>query len=193
MPDRVSDSEIAIYENRFSTEAAIKSTVYSRADENQAAINYAETKVKALKQILPAGRLISNNIQRMKEEHLLLMYRKVAGLGLPNWKPDVLRGNPESKYNLFHEYIALNTFYEVADTEGFAHVGINLSYVHNSTLMRKLYRSFVFSYMSSLAKLDARSPGAVAQGNIMDAIWKRRRSVCFNYLYFYYSVTDQNF
>lgn len=117
----------------------------------------------------------------------------MAGLGLSNWKPDVLHENPESKYNLFHEYITLNTFYEVADTEGFAHVGINLSYVHNSTLMRKLYRSFVFSYMSSLAKLDARSPGAVAQGNIMDAIWKRRRSVCFNYLYFYYSVTDQNF
>ncbi|RDB18252.1 hypothetical protein Hypma_000603 [Hypsizygus marmoreus] len=40
--------------------------------------------------------------------------------------------------------------------------------------MRKLYRSFVFSYMHDIAKLEAKSPGSIAKGKRFSTVYKRR-------------------
>jgi hypothetical protein len=84
------------------------------------------------------------------------MFRTVACLGLRKWAPDVLSGDPESMYNLLHEHIALQTFEQVSGAFSYSHMGANLSCIKDFLLMRKLYRSFVFSYMHCIAKLEAR-------------------------------------
>lgn len=105
------------------------------------------------------------------------MYRSVSYFGLERWAPDVLSSDPESMYNALHEQIALITFEQVAAAFGYSHVSINLQFVRDYTLLCKLYRSFVFSHMHRIAKLEAKSPGGVAKGNEMTNIWKRRKEV----------------
>jgi len=105
------------------------------------------------------------------------MFRTVACSGLEHWAPDVLSGDPESMYNLLHEHIALTTFEQVAVAYGYSHMGIDLSFITNFSLLRRLYRNFVFSYMFSLAKAEQRKPGSVAKGKEMTNVFKRRSDV----------------
>jgi len=122
--------------------------------------------------------IITNNIKRIPESHLLLMFRSVACLGLQQWAPDVLSGDPESMYNLLHEHIALKTFEQVSGAFGYSHMGTNLSCINDFALMRKFYRNFVFSYMHGIAKSEAKNPGSVAKAKQMTGVWKRRSVVC---------------
>ena len=83
--------------------------------------------------------IIANNIKRIPEPQLLLMFRTVACLGLRKWAPDVLSGDPESMYNLLHEHIALQTFEQVSGAFGYSHMATNLAAIKDFALMRKLY------------------------------------------------------
>jgi hypothetical protein len=133
--------------------------------------------------ISDAAGIIASNIKRIPESHLLVMFRTVACHGLQKWAPDVLSNDPESMYNLLHEYIALKTFEQVAGAFGYAHMGANLSCTTDFALMRKLYRSFVFSYMYGIAKSEAKNPGSVAKGKQMTGVWKRRSTVHRNSIF----------
>lgn len=91
--------------------------------------------------------------------------------------PDVLSGDADSLYNLLHEYIALVTFEQVAAGYGYSHMGINLTFVRNFALTRKLYRSFVFSYLQKVTKMEAKAPGAVMKSHERENMIKRRTEV----------------
>ncbi|KAG6913722.1 hypothetical protein DXG01_004703 [Tephrocybe rancida] len=56
-------------------------------------------------------------------------------------------------------------------------MGINLGIVHNEQLMRKLYRSYVFSYMYARAKAEVKSPGAAVRANRLSTVFKRRQDL----------------
>ncbi|KAF9456556.1 hypothetical protein BDZ94DRAFT_1326898 [Collybia nuda] len=73
--------------------------------------------------------------------------RTVAILGLEHWAPDILSTDPDSSYNLLHEHIALTTFEQVSGAFAYSHMGINLSFIHDFSLLRKFYRSFVYAYI----------------------------------------------
>lgn len=155
----------------------MKSTVTLNLEQSSAYINDARTRMRDLLNSLPEASLISKNIKRIGEPHLLFMFRMVACFGLQHWAPDILSDDPESMYNLLHEYIALTTFEQVAGHFGYIFTGINLSYIHDFSLMRRLYRNFVFSYMRGLAKLEVKTPGGVAKNKILGNITKRRKEV----------------
>jgi len=105
------------------------------------------------------------------------MFRTIACFGLERWAPDVLSRDAESMYNLLHEHLALMTFEQVAKGYGYSHMGINLTFITNFSLLRRLYRSFVFSYMFGIAKAEQRKPGSVAKGKEMTNVFKRRSDV----------------
>jgi len=141
-------------------------------------IQGAEARIKDLKAAFSKESLISTNISRIPDTFLLLMFRSVATFGLPRWMPDALSGDPDSMYNLLHEYIALVTFEQVANGFGYVHMGINLSFIRDFTLMRNLYRSFVFSYLQKLTKMETKEPGAVMKSHERENMIKRRTEVC---------------
>ena len=155
----------------------LQNSVVSSLNDNLARIQNAKAKVDELLSSLLDG-MISANIRRIQECHLLLIFRTVACLGLEKWAPDILSGDPESMYNLLHEHIALKTFEQVSSAYGYSHMGANLSCVHDFALMHKLYRSFVFSYMYGIAKSEVKSPGSVARGKQMTSVWKQCSVVC---------------
>ena len=105
------------------------------------------------------------------------MFRSVSHFGLERWAPDIISSDPDSMYNLLHKHIALITFEQVASAFGYSHLGINLQLIKNFVLLPKLYRSFVFSHMYKLAKLEAKSPGSIAKGNEMTNVWKCHKEV----------------
>ncbi|KAG6903610.1 hypothetical protein DXG01_016349, partial [Tephrocybe rancida] len=105
---------------------------------------------------------------------MLFMFRTVAIHGLSRWAPDVLSSDPDSMYNLLHEYIAYLTFKQATIAYGYSHMGVNLEFVEKFGVMRKFYRSFVFSYMHKNAKLEAKSPGSMLKAKQMTPVWKRR-------------------
>lgn len=155
----------------------MKSTVTASLEQNEGHIQNAQAMMDEFLGSLQEGSTVSNNIKRIPNPHLLLMFRTVASLGLKRWAPDVLSGDPESLYNLLHEHIALTTFEQVSGAFGYSHMGINLSFVHNFPLMRKFYRSFVFSYIHNIAKLEEKSPGGVAKVKHLSTVYKRRSEV----------------
>ena len=168
----------------------MRNSVTASLDDNSASIQGAQTKVRELlNSISDSVGIITNNIKRIPESHLLLMFRSVACLGLQQWAPDVLSNDPESMYNLLHEHIALKTFEQVSGAFGYSHMGANLSCINDFALMRKLYRSFVFSYMHGIAKLEAKNPGSVAKAKQMTGVWKRR-SVVRNFQNSIYAISD---
>lgn len=174
----ITEADRTAYAGRFATEAQVKSSVHDSLNNNIDNIQGVDARIDALKNSLSANSLISNNIKRISEPYLLLMFRTVACFGLPRWAPDVLSYDPDSMYNLLHEYIALTTFEQVSAGYGYSHIGINLSLVRNFSLMRKFYRSFVFSYLRNIAKLEVKTPGAVVKTHEREIIVKRRSNVC---------------
>lgn len=177
IPPKVTEDDKAPFEQRFSSVSQMKSTVTSSLEQNSGNLHDVEAKVTTFLSSLPEGSTISNNIKRISRCHLLTIFRTVAILGLERWAPDILSGDPESMYNLLHEHIALKTFEQVSAAYGYSHMGINLSHIRDFPLMRKLYRSFVYSYMHKIAKSEEKSPGSVAKGKQMSTVWKRRSEV----------------
>lgn len=153
--------------------SSVKDCLTNNADN----INNAQSQVSALIAELQETSIRSKNIQRIPESHRLLMFRTIACFGLERWAPDVLSGDAESMYNLLHEHLALTTFEQVAKGYGYSHMGINLTFITNFSLLRRLYRSFVFSYMFGIAKAEQRKPGSVAKGKEMTNVFKRRSDV----------------
>ena len=181
IPPTVTQDDRLRFSDRFSSAAAIRTSVHASLDANASNINDTQARVRRLLASLPEDHSsTANHIRRIPEGHILLMFRSVSYFGLARWAPDITSGDPDSMYNLLHEHIALITFEQVAIAFGYAHLGINLQLVQDFVLLRKLYRSFVFSHMYKLAKLEAKSPGSIAKGNEMTNVWKRRKEVCFN-------------
>jgi hypothetical protein len=106
---------------------------------------------------------VVNNIQRIPEPHLLMMFRTVATYGLRQWNPDVLSGDRDSMYNVLHETIALITFEQAAAAFAYSFTGMKMDFVGNYPPLKRLYRNFIFSYMMNLAKVEKRNPGQVNQ------------------------------
>ena len=177
LPPAVSSGDLTKYAKRYGSEAEVRSSVKDYLAQNADNINDAPLQLVALEVLLKETSIRSKNIQRIPEKHRLLMFRTVACSGLDRWAPDVLGGDPESMYNLLHEHIALTTFEQVASAFGYSHMGINLSFITNFSLLHRLYRSFVFSYMFGLAKAEQRKPGSVAKGKEMTNVFKRRSDV----------------
>lgn len=160
----------------------MKTSVTDSLDKHSSNIEDARARVAKLLDNLPANSITSNNIKRVSETNLLLIFRTVAVLGLRRWAPDVLSGDPDSMYNLLHEHIALTTFEQVASAYGYGFMGIDMALVRNFVLMCKFYRSFVYSYMHGIAKAESKSPGRVAKDKQMTAVWKRRSDVSFDFI-----------
>jgi len=156
----------------------VKSTVTTSLTQHASGINNARHRVQEFLRSLPENSIISANIRRIGQNHLLLMFRTVASLGLDRWAPDVLSNDPESMYNLLHEHIALLTFEQVSGAFGYAFIGNNLAFTHDFALLRKIYRSFVFAYMSKIVRSENKKPGSVARTKEMVNVWKRRDDVC---------------
>ena len=176
-PPRVTNEDRLRYDTQFMSVAAIKTSVQQSLEFNAGEINNASARVQAILEDLPEGGIIANNIRRIPQQHLEMMYRSISFLGLARWAPDVLRGDPESMYNILHEQLVLTTFQQVAAAFGYAHIGINLQLVHNFVILRKFYRNFVFSYMGRIAKTEFKAPGKVAKGKKLTNTWKRRKEV----------------
>lgn len=166
------------YKERFATEADIKRSVHESLTRNAERITNARVQYDRLQSELKSDSTISNSIRNIGEANLLLIFRVVAIAGLPQWAPDILSGNPNSMYNLLHEHIAITTFEQITAAYGYSHTGQDTSYVHDFALLRKIYRNFVFSYMKSRARREARNPGSAVSDAIKTNIYKRRRDVC---------------
>jgi hypothetical protein len=177
IPPVISDDDRAAYAGRFVNEAQVKSSVQDSLHRNSTYINAAETRLNNLYNSLSDNSIISNNIRRISKPQLLFVFRTVACSGLPCWAPDVQSMDPDSIYNLLHEYIAVNTFQQVAISHGYDHMGINRELINDFPMLRKFYRSFVYSYISKIAKMEAKSPGAVEKSHERENIVKRRSDV----------------
>ncbi|KAF8222616.1 hypothetical protein L208DRAFT_1321469, partial [Tricholoma matsutake] len=176
VPPKVTPEDKAPFTQYYLSEAQLQNSVTSSLNDNSGKIQDAKAKVAELLSSLENG-MIAANIRCIQECHLLLIFRTVACLGLANWAPNVLSSDPESMYNLLHEHIALKTFEQVSIVYGYSHMGANLSCVHDFALMRKLYQSFVFSYMYGLANSEAKSPGSVVKGKQMTSVWKQHNTL----------------
>lgn len=156
----------------------MKISVKKSLDQHATNIDNARVKARQLLDSLgPRNSRISNDIRRIGEPHLCVIFQAVANLGLDRWAPDVFSSDADSMYNLLHEYIALQTFMQVSTALGYTHMANNLSYLQSPSLLRKLYRSFVFSHFFRIAKMAEKGPGTVEQKMEKGNVWKRRKTV----------------
>ncbi|KAK7017570.1 hypothetical protein R3P38DRAFT_3274706 [Favolaschia claudopus] len=116
---------------------------------------------------------IALDTRRMEETHLQLIFNTIARAGLDRWAPDLF-GPPESSYNVLHKQIALSTFQSVAKSFGYTHMKVNLNNLLSFNLLSKLYDSFVYNYMTEIARKEATSQGRVGREQ-MKAVVRNRR------------------
>jgi hypothetical protein len=173
IPPLISTSDRKAYDNKFTNDAQVQSSVQDSIDNNAGFIDGAKTRHDALILSLKPSSTISYNIGRIPEPFRLFMFRTVACFGLERWAPDVLSQDPQSVYNSIHEHIALLTFEQVAQGYGYSFMGVDINMAKNFALMRKFYRSFVFSYCLVNMKAEAKSPGAVMRQHERENIVRR--------------------
>ncbi|KAG6912332.1 hypothetical protein DXG01_015332, partial [Tephrocybe rancida] len=125
-PPAITEADKEPFERRFRTVSHIQSSVQASMDEHSGAVHDAPARLAKIMQSLPDGSTNASNIERIPEGYRLIILRAVAVLGLTRWAPDVLSKDPESKYNILHEDLALRTFQRVAAGQGYSHMGINL-------------------------------------------------------------------
>lgn len=170
------------FNDRFSSENQVKNSVKASLLQHEAGIREAESSAFNLRNLTDTGgSIISRNIKRIREADLLLMFRTVACFGLTQWAPNVLIYDPDSMYNLLHEHIALTTFEQIAGAYGYSFMGVNLTHVRNFSLMRQLYRSFVYSHMAGRARREQKAAGSIALLTERNNVYRRRADVSVYY------------
>ena len=96
------------------------------------------------------------------ENSLRLIFATVHFFGLSEWHPDLLGGTLTSIYNRALENIALWTFEQAAVLFAYAHLSPNLRYIQDTSLIQKLYKKFLWSYMKGLALKEQKEAGSVS-------------------------------
>lgn len=188
LPPVALDANITRYNERFKskTDDDIRESVTSRLDRaagNAETVESALTAFRELQQQTQAGGLIVSNIRKISEPHLRLIFQAIASFELDQWAPDIQSNDPDSLYNLLHEHLAISTFQQISVAFGYTHMANNLHYVRNLPILRKMYRSFVFSYMAGIAKAEAKKPGAQANAIVMSNTYRRREKVSAHYIH----------
>jgi hypothetical protein len=116
-------------------------------------------------------------ISRVPENALRLIFSTVHSCGLPSWRPDLIGGTPTSLYNGALEAIALWTFEQAATTFAYAHLSPNMTYLQDTSLIQKLYKNFLWSYLKRLALKEQKEPGSVARAVQENKAYKSRTEV----------------
>lgn len=117
-----------------------------------------------------------NDISRIPDHAIRLIFATVHSFGVTSWCPDLL-GDHSSLYNASLEAIAIWTFEQAVATFAYAHMKVNPEHARNTQLLQSLYRNFVWSYMKSRIVKDLRSPGSIAQADLDNKAYKRRAEV----------------
>jgi hypothetical protein len=116
-------------------------------------------------------------ISRVPENSLRLIFATVHSFGLPSWRPDLLGGTPTSLYNGALETIALWTFEQAATSFAYVHLAPNMRYLQDTTLIQKLYKNFLWSYLKGLALKEQRESGSVNRAVQENKAYKLRAEV----------------
>ena len=131
----------------------IKADITAALNNHSADINKARDAMMMLHdKIKNEHGTITNNMRRIPEPHLLMMFQTVATYGLRQWNPDVLSGDPDSMYmyNILHETIALLTFFEQAAA---AYV-LTVNVVHQYTILKKKITEILCWRTGSLGSVE---------------------------------------
>jgi hypothetical protein len=120
---------------------------------------------------------------RVPENSLRLIFATIHSFGLPSWRPDLLGGTPTSLYNGALETIALWTFEQAVTSFAYTHLSPNMRYIHDTSLIQKLYKSFLWSYLKGLVLKERKEPGSVSRAIQENKAYKSRLEVHIHYLY----------
>lgn len=162
VPPTASESDIKTFEERFSDESELDSSIQSAFINYQSEINAARGLVKeANKKQNETQSNISNNLLMVAEEHKLLAFEFVAAAaGLSRFAPDIV-GSAESMYNLVHERVALHSFRLITVQGGYGFMKCNMALLSSSALLSQMYRNFFFSHLWGMVKKEIKAPGRV--------------------------------
>ena len=179
LPPKLDKDKVSVYEQHFSTANVIVTSVHNILRNNSAKIDAVLGKVTKFCKNLPdeTSSTISGNIQQIPEDHLLYMHGVVATLGLSSWNPNIMSTDPNSMYNTLHEQLAIQTFQYIVIAHGYAHFGINHGKMKMS-LLKQLYRRFVYGQMQDLVKCDLKSPRSIQRDIMATNMYKRHSDVC---------------
>lgn len=177
------------YTSRFTDEKAMQASVQSCLTDNSKAIADVDHAIDKLRRNLPSTGTIAANIRRIGEDFLQMIFRTSAQQGLLRWAPDIESNDPDSMYNLLTEHIAVKTFVQASTGGGYAFFPVNLKHVQDATLLRRMYRSFVFHHMRELFRMEKKEKGAVQRNQNLSSIYARRATVR---LCFFFYVSNMN-
>ncbi|KAJ7174175.1 hypothetical protein C8R43DRAFT_943790 [Mycena crocata] len=119
---------------------------------------------------------IANDISRVKDNFLLIIFSAVRCAGLKKWRPDIL-GAPDSLYNQAHQMVAVQTFQIVASAFAYGHLRANISKLQNIILLNQFYEHHWFYRMAKSVKMELKTPGSVQKALDDGNTYKRRTTL----------------
>lgn len=191
IPKLVSDAEKAQFARRRNKDNVTDVTISSVLDARAAAIAAGETKDAREK----IGEFRKNlggldgshatNMRSMADAHLKMMFEGLADADIHTWNPGWL-DHYATDYNKAHEDVAVETFIQIATAQGFNFMRLHSASLPTDSLLRKMYRHYVFDVLGQKVKDEVRSPGLVAHQQSMNPVYLRRLRVCFLLSLFYW-------
>ncbi|KAJ7085957.1 hypothetical protein C8R44DRAFT_893803 [Mycena epipterygia] len=178
VPRRLSDSEMAPFEARFSSANDVNAQVSHLISTAIPPSTNVYKKVSAfLSSAQAMDSQIARDAKRIGDHHLLVIFNAIANAGLHAFAPDVF-GNVESMYNLLHEHLAIHTFRSVASAWAYSSLcPVTTRLLNDYNLLRSFYRSFVYGYLRELARKEDLVPGRVVQSIANNNTYRRREEL----------------
>jgi hypothetical protein len=175
-PPQPTATDKAEFLQRFTSDDQLRNILAQAVQVETPALTRAHS-VRASARLKPG--IIAKNVLRIPEGHLEVIFAYLGRCGLWQWKPDLLGEDPDSLYNSALETIALHTFKVAAAGLAYVHMRPNLKHLSDIPLLQKLYRSFVFSYLSECArKVSVRGENILQESNDLANMYARRVQVC---------------
>ncbi|KAL1742238.1 hypothetical protein HDZ31DRAFT_43700 [Schizophyllum fasciatum] len=120
-------------------------------------------------------------IRQVPSQVLSMIAGACLALGLPSWRPDFL-GSAGSRYNQIHEDVAIETFEQVVRGKAYNYMGIRKDVIlkdleNGARVLRALYRSFVYSRLGNLLKIELKEAGSIKKSIENNNRYRRRKSL----------------
>lgn len=183
VPKLVTDAEKGQFAQRRNKDNVTDVTISSVLDARAAAvaagtIKDAREKIADFRKNLQGvDGTHATNMRSMGDAHLRMMFEGLADADIHTWNPGWL-DHYATDYNKAHEDVAVETFIQIATSQGFNFMRLHSASLPMDSRLRKMYRHYVFDVLGQKVKDEERLPGLVAHQQAMQPVYPRRLRVC---------------
>lgn len=127
------------------------------------------------------GRIrVSRGMITLDTQAILTLHGALSKAGLSSWGPNLTQSH-DALYNAANQYIAIQTFREVAVGPCYKYLQVNIDFVNDIGFLTSVYNHYAHYLSAAKFKREVKTPGRLAAAEDAKTISQRRRRVSSSY------------